>query len=151
MPKSRYVVAEYGAAKANSYSPASVKGNFYSVPEAFAMQPLEWEIAEGTVVLAKCGEAVAKHKELPGKGLYSVDIRHYLKTLRKKPGAIRRSLALKQSDESLIAAYESEYGDDPCGFIDYVAGKGEATEKGERMAEASISQIRAMGESVIVR
>jgi hypothetical protein len=40
-------------------------------------------------------EYVCKHKRIFGKGNMQVNIKHYLDTLLRKPGAVRNSVALK--------------------------------------------------------
>lgn len=93
---------------------------------------------------------VARHRLLDGKGRYSAEIRNYLETLRRKPGALARSLALRQGDEGL-AAYEARYKGDPLGFTDFLSGASEPTDRGKRIAEASIAQLRRTGENVKAR
>lgn len=151
LPKRRYVSADFGRAKANSYSLVSIRCNFYSVPEDYAKTELEWEIVGKAVAITSRGTVVARHPLLEGKGGYSVEIRHYLKTLRRKPGALGRSLALKQSDPALLRLYRKQYRNDPAGFVDLIAGKSEKTDQGERIADASIAQLKRISEGVVVR
>ena len=66
------------------------------------------------------GVVVARHDLLKGRGEYSVQIGHFIETLRKKPGAIRRSLALAQCPDGIIAAYKGKFDGDPLGFLDYI-------------------------------
>ena len=62
----------------------------------------------------------SRHYRLKDKGGYQVNIKHYLKTLRKKPGALHRSLALRSADAEIIHLYEEKYKDNPRGFIEYL-------------------------------
>jgi hypothetical protein len=67
---------------------------------------------------------VAKHKRLFGNGKMQVDIYHYLNTLRKKPGAVRNSVALK-SIPRLKAIFDTYYSKQPKKFIDlFLENKG---------------------------
>jgi hypothetical protein len=59
----------------------------------------------------------AKHKRLCGNGKIQIDIYHYLNTLRKKPGAVRNSIALK-SIPRLKAIFDTYYSQQPKKFID---------------------------------
>ena len=151
LPGSRYVVARFGEAKANKYSLISVMSNFCSVPEGLAGERVEWEAINGELVVLDRGAVVARHRLLDGKGRYSVEIRHCLETLRRKPGALARSLALRQGDEGLAAAYEVRHKGDPSGFIDFLSEASEPTDRGKRIAEASIAQLRRIGENVTAR
>jgi hypothetical protein len=60
---------------------------------------------------------VARHKRLFGNGKMQIDIYHYLNTLRKKPGAVRNSIALK-SIPRLKAIFDTYYSKHPRKFID---------------------------------
>ena len=67
---------------------------------------------------------VAKHKRLFGNGRMQIDIYHYLNTLRKKPGAIRNSVALK-SIPRLKAIFDTYYQKQPKKFIErFLENKG---------------------------
>lgn len=48
---------------------------------------------------------VARHKKIDGYKKYSIDINHYLTSLSRKPGALKRSLALKQALDTLQSIY----------------------------------------------
>lgn len=124
LPPARYCVGEFGGAKANTYSFVCVKGNYYSVPETCAGRKLEWSIIAGRVAVSHAGVVVARHDLLKGRGEYSVQIGHFIETLRKKPGAIRRSLALAQCPDGIIAAYKGKFDGDPLGFLDYIQKAG---------------------------
>ena len=63
------------------------------------------------------GDMVACHKRLLGNGKMQVDIYHYLNTLRKKPGAVRNSVALK-SIPQLKAIFDTYYSKNPRKFIE---------------------------------
>jgi len=60
---------------------------------------------------------VAKHKRIFGNGNMQIDIYHYLNTLRKKPGAVRNSVALK-SIPKLKAIFDTYYSKQPKKFIE---------------------------------
>ena len=63
---------------------------------------------------------IARHKRLNGRDGYQVNIKHYLKTLMKKPGAVSRSLALRSADQEIINLFEQKFKDNPRGFIEYL-------------------------------
>jgi len=54
---------------------------------------------------------------LKGRNQYQIDINHYLETLKKKPGAITHSLALKQAKLWLQKLFHDYYGQKPRDFI----------------------------------
>lgn len=95
----------------------------------------------------------SRHDLLKGRGEYSVQIGHFIETLRKKPGAIRRSLALAQCPDGIIAAYKGKFDGDPLGFLDYIqkAGAGGEARAFETAEDAARAQIRMIGDSITVR
>ena len=64
-------------------------------------------------------ELVCEHKRLKGKGQYAVNLKHYLKTLLKKPGALRNSVALK-GDQKLLKIFNEYYFENPKKFINII-------------------------------
>ncbi len=60
---------------------------------------------------------VALHERHYAQGEYVLDIFHYLRTLKKKPGALPQSSTLLQSDTTVKDIYESYYTSDPKGFL----------------------------------
>ena len=58
-----------------------------------------------------------KHKRTFGNGKVQIDIYHYLNTLRKKPGAVRNSVALK-SISRLKTIFDTHYQNQPKKFIE---------------------------------
>lgn len=104
-------------AKVNPSSLISVDTVFYSVPEY---------LVGGRVIVKKYhneirayvgNDMVARHKRRFGNGTMQIDIYHYLNTLRKKPGAVRNSVALK-SIPRLKAIFDTYYTKQPRKFIE---------------------------------
>jgi hypothetical protein len=103
--------------KVNPSSMVSVDTVFYSVPEHLVGKRVTVKKYHNEIRIYAGNEFVAKHKRLFGKGKMQVDIYHYLNTLRKKPGAIRNSVALK-SIPRLKAIFDTYYSHQPRKFID---------------------------------
>ena len=62
---------------------------------------------------------LAVHKRKDGANEYSIDITHYLKSLARKPGAIRNSLALK-SQPDLKNIFDKYFTSNPKKFIELI-------------------------------
>ena len=120
LPIHDYSVGSFGIAKINTYSFALIETNYYSVPEEYVGREVRYSSINNIIVFYSGNKEICRHKKIEDTNSYSVDIHHYLKTLYKKPGAIRRSLALKQADEEIISIYQQKYIDNPKGFIDYL-------------------------------
>lgn len=104
-------------AKVNPSSLISVDTVFYSVPEYLVGKRVIVKKYHNEIrVYAGC-DMVAGHKRLFGNGKMQIDIYHYLNTLRKKPGAVRNSVALK-SIPRLKAVFDTYYSRQPRKFIE---------------------------------
>lgn len=101
----------------DKYSFIHVDGNCYSVPEDLCGKTVTVKSYPNEIVVVYKGDRVAVHTRYPGKGKTHVDIRHYLHTFMKKPGALRNSLALKSQPE-LKAIFDNYYKEKPKVFIE---------------------------------
>ena len=104
-------------AKVNPSSLISVDTVFYSVPEYLVGKRVIVKKYHNEIRVYAGQEMVAKHKRLFGKDKMQIDIYHYLKTLLKKPGAIKNSVALK-SIPRLKAIFDTYYSKQPKKFIE---------------------------------
>ncbi len=120
LPIHDYNLGEFGLGKVNSYSFVIVLTNYYSVPEEYVYKEVRYSIISDLIVFYYGNLEIARHSLLKGKDGYQVNIKHYLKTLMKKPGAISRSLALRNSDEEIIKLFKDKYQDNPRGFVNYL-------------------------------
>ena len=110
-------LAVISEAKVNSSSLISVDTVFYSVPEYLVGKRVIVKKYHNEIRVYASNEMVARHKRLFGNGKMQIDIYHYLNTLRKKPGAVRNSVALK-SIPRLKAIFDTFYSKQPKRFIE---------------------------------
>lgn len=102
----------------NKYSLISVDGNQYSVSDSLAGKKVRVKIYSETIKIYYEHSQVAEHRRINGeKQKTCFDIRHYLSTLRKKPGALRNSAALKAEPE-LKSIYYNYFSEKPREFIE---------------------------------
>lgn len=73
----------------NKYSFVQIENNFYSVPEYLVGLAVTSKIYYNKILIYSNNELVCEHKKLDGVKKISANIRHYLKTLTFKPGALR--------------------------------------------------------------
>ena len=104
----------------NKYSFVQIENNFYSVPEYLVGLTVTSKIYYNKILIYSNNELVCEHKKLDGSKKISADIRHYLKTLTFKPGALRNSYVLKSSPK-LKSIYEKYYSNNPKKFIDIIS------------------------------
>ena len=81
----------------NKYSFIYVDTNFYSVPDYLSEKKVTVRKYPQYLLVYYDYKFLFKTKRLTGRQQYQIDINHYLKTFKKKPGAIAHSLALKQA------------------------------------------------------
>lgn len=113
----KYEAAVISENRVDKYSFIHVDNNQYSVPDALSEKKVVVKTYPNDIEIYYKKEMVAAHKRAVGKGKTCVDIRHYLHTFEKKPGALRNSLALKSIPE-LKRLFDTYYSDKPKRFIE---------------------------------
>lgn len=147
LPIHDYSVGRFGICKVDeTYSMAYLDTNRYSIPEQYIGKEVRYSIINDIIVFYYGNREICRHKKIEDSNSYSVDIHHYLKTLYKKPGAIARSLALKQADEEIISIYQQKYINDPKGFIDYLFGRNNIQVK-KTVESASMNQLKQISKT----
>jgi len=104
--------------KADKYSTVSFLNYRYSVPERYAGKCVTVRIYPSKVKISYNEEKLCEHERLYGKRKWSLNIEHYIETLKRKPGALARSVALKQTAKECQEIYDKYYQTEPKGFIE---------------------------------
>jgi transposase len=99
LPGDAFDCAEHSTPRVDSKALVTVRQNQYSVPVALAGLRVAARIGAREIVLCHGGRDVARHERLQGKFGISAQLDHYLDLLKHKPGALARSLALRQERE----------------------------------------------------
>lgn len=105
-------------AKVDKYSTILVARNHYSVPDTLVGKVVDVRLYTDKVIIYHEGLIVAQHNREFGVQEWRIDIYHYLKTLKRKPGALRQSTALLQSDTLVKNIYEQYYSKDTKTFLE---------------------------------
>lgn len=121
-------LADICESKVSKYGFVRIDNNFYSVPEYLVDHKVLTKIYRDRIIIYSNGEHVCSHQRLHGRGEVSADIRHYLKTLTKKPGALRNSVALK-SNKELFSLYNTYYTKNPKDFIAILNANADRTDR----------------------
>jgi len=103
----------------NKYSFIQINNNFYSVPEYLVGLRVTSKIYYNKILIYSNNEFVCEHRKIDGEKKISADIRHYLKTLTFKPGALKNSYVLK-SNPKLKTIFDKYYNNNPKKFIDII-------------------------------
>ena len=112
----------------NKYGFIQIENNFYSVPEYLVGRKVTSKIYYNKILVYSDYELICEHKKIDGTKKISADIRLYLKTLSKKPGALKNSYALK-SNPILRTIYNKYYIQKPKDFIQIIAENKEKSDK----------------------
>lgn len=131
--KPKLDLAKVTEQKVDNYSFVRVENNHYSVPDYLVGRKVTIKNYYDNLRIYSNNLFVYEHKKIDGTNEISIDIRHYLKTLNKKPGAIKNSHALKSIPE-LKAIYDNYFTSNPRKFIEIIQENKNKTFK-EIMAE----------------
>ena len=96
LPRERHDTSEQATPRVDAKALATVRTNRYSVPASLAGLKIAARIGASEITFFYAGEQVARHERLAGKNGVSAQLDHYLELLQRKPGALARSLALRQ-------------------------------------------------------
>ncbi|MGH2916674.1 MAG: Mu transposase domain-containing protein [Solirubrobacteraceae bacterium] len=96
LPGEVFPTWEEATPRVDSKALAMVRTNRYSVPASLAGLKIRAKIGAGEISFWHDGKQVAWHERLQGHHQISAKLDHYLDLLQRKPGALARSLALRQ-------------------------------------------------------
>lgn len=126
--------------RVDKYSTVVVDQNRYSVPDHLVDEFVKVKIYSTRVLCSYQEEKIAEHHRLTGNHEWSLELDHYLKTLKRKPGALADSTALQQADQKIKNIYTQYYTTNPREFVDLIhyIKEGTSIEK----IEESINELR---------
>lgn len=116
MPKFESCIKSDG--HVDKYSTVVVAGNHYSVPDTLVGKKVNIRLYTDKLIIYYDGSIVASHERSFLPHDWKIDIYHYLRTLKRKPGALRRSAALLQSDTMVKEIHERYYTTDARTFLE---------------------------------
>jgi transposase len=96
LPKEPHPTWEEATPRVDAKALATVRTNRYSVPASLASLKIRARVGAAEVSFWHDGKQVASHERLTGHHQISAQLDHYLDLLTRKPGALARSLALRQ-------------------------------------------------------
>ncbi|HYB23333.1 MAG TPA: IS21 family transposase [Solirubrobacteraceae bacterium] len=99
LPAEPFDSCEHATARVDAKSLATVRQNQYSLPVHLAGLRVAARIGAREIVFSHDGKVVARHVRLQERFGVSAQLDHYLELLAHKPGALARSLALRQERE----------------------------------------------------
>jgi len=107
----------YSENRVDKYSTIIVSQNHYSVPDTLVGKMVNVKMYTDKIIIYHDNHIVAKHERSFKLHDWIIDIRHYLRTLHKKPGALQGSSALLQTDTQIKYIYKHYYTKDVKTFL----------------------------------
>lgn len=114
--KPKLELASINELTVDKYSFVRIENNFYSVPDYLVGKTITAKIYYRDIDLYANDHYLWTHQKIDGSKEISADIRHYLRTFERKPGALNNSFALKSMPE-LKSIYDLYFKTNPKKFI----------------------------------
>ena len=105
-------------ARVNKYSVVNIDQNKYSVPDYLVGKFVNVKIYPDIINIYYKGNEIAGHERSYQAHYWSVDINHFIHTLKKKPGALHSSVGRHQLSPRLQKIYQEYYTSNPKDFIE---------------------------------
>ncbi|SDY94745.1 Transposase [Proteiniborus ethanoligenes] len=115
-----YDIARTAEIRVSKYSVVSIDENKYSVPDALVDKFVTAKVYPERILIYHNNINVAEHIRNHGAHTWNIKIEHYLKTLKRKPGAIHSSTAMQQMNPRLQSIYNKYYTENPKDFIELI-------------------------------
>ena len=115
-----YDISRVVELRVNKYSVVTIDENKYSVPDFLVGKFVTAKIYPQDILIYHENKKQAQHIRNFGSHTWNIEIKHYLNTLKKKPGAIHRSTAMHQMNPKLQNIYTKYYTQNPKDFLDLI-------------------------------
>ena len=100
----------------DKYGTALIKGIHYSVPDHLVGRRLTVFIYCNRIVFYYNNKQVASHERTSVNG-WKLDLMHYLRTFKCKPGSVAGSQALRMAEKEIRELFDAHFADNPQDFI----------------------------------
>jgi len=120
-----YDTARTAELRVTKYSVVSIDENKYSVPDNLVGEFVFVKIYPEKILIYHKNKLLAEHTRSYGLHTWNIKIEHYVKTLKKKPGALHSSTAMQQMNPTLQTIYNKYYTQNPRDFIELLELIGE--------------------------
>ena len=107
---------EHATYHIDKYGTALIKGIHYSVPDHLVGKQVTAFIYCNKIVFYYDKKQVASH-ERTAVNCWKLDIMHYLRTFKRKPGALQGSQALRMAEGKIQELFDKYFADNPQDFI----------------------------------
>ena len=115
--KPSYDTSRRVEARVSKYSVINIDQNKYSVPDYLVGKFVNAKIYPSEIKIYYKDNEIAQHKRSFKAHHWTIDINHFIHTLKKKPGAVHSSVARHQLSPELQDIYYKYYINNPKDFI----------------------------------
>lgn len=136
MPKFESCIAQ--EVRVDKYASVVFSQNHYSVPDDLVGKIVLLKAYTDKIIIYQDNCIVATHNRSYKNHDWVIELRHYLKTLYKKPGALTHSTALLKADTKIQNIYQRYYSKDAKVFLEVLAI---IYEKGVDAVESAIEKL----------
>ncbi len=117
---SKLACSEQIQLRVDKYATVCYRTNRYSVPDHLVGKFVDAKISSHKCKIYTNNELVSTHNRSYKNHQWVIDIKHYLRTFKQKPGALSGSVALA-SNAYLQKLYNAHFSNEPRDFIDLIA------------------------------
>jgi hypothetical protein len=103
--------------RVNKYSTITVDSCYYSVPDDYVGTIVRCKVYTTKILVFYNEKEIARHNKVHGFNLWHIDIKHYSKTLFRKPKALVNSTAFNQMDSILKEIYSKYFNNNERDFV----------------------------------
>jgi len=114
----KFECARLADLRVDKYGTIIVDSCHYSVPENYTGKIITAKIYSSEIICFFEDEKICIHKKSHRFGEWIIKIEHYLQTLKRKPGAVRSSVALSQMKEGFQNIYRKYFSAKSRDFIE---------------------------------
>jgi predicted transcriptional regulator len=126
--------------RVDKYSTVVIDQSHYSVPDHLVGEIVKVKIYSNRILSFYKEEKIADHIRLTGCHEWSLQLEHYLETIKKKPGALAGSTALQQANKKIQTIYKTYYISREKDFVELIQYLKEESTINE--IERSINELR---------
>lgn len=137
-----YVIYTEKECRVDKYSTISIEQNRYSVPENLVGKFVKVKIYPEKIEVYYKNQMIASHKRSYKGHEWIIDINHYIRTLKKKPGALHNSTAMQCCSHRMKEIFHNYYIKNPKEFIELIEI---IEEKGLDIIENAIKELEKLG------
>ena len=115
-----FICCDEHSLKVTPWSTVRFGSNHYSIPEMFVGKIVDIRVSPEHIVCIANGSVVCTHKRIYRLNKWSLQLEHYTQTLKRKPGALSRSVAFSQIDSRLQKIFHTYFTENPKEFVELI-------------------------------